>query len=241
MGCLCGWAEDQGNWFLTKCVLDLIQLLHFSPPLYLHRNHLRWVNFRGQPSCEKLQSPFVHPGIECVCLCVFVDNTCMCLKFCTSMRWVRFLVATHLCCYMGCPGEGSTLRRRALWLSVPHTCTHTHQILTVPFYTRLWRGGILMTVNSPDNSALSIFRQYYSVVKWTNTQRMRLLAGLMMPDWLAAADARGDEDVIYPFLSLSLSHSFPLSLCLAPLSLTPSFIWKLLLCSFALIDKSMFS
>lgn len=37
---------------------------------------------------------------------------------------------------------------------------------------------------------------------------MKLLTGLMMPDWLAG-DTSGDEDVIYPILSLSLcvSHS----------------------------------
>lgn len=63
----------------------------------------------------------------------------------------------------------------------------------------------------------------------------------MMPDWLAAADASGDEDVIYSFLTLSLSFFPSVSLRLTPSPLTPSFIWKLLLCSLAVIDKSMFS
>lgn len=92
------------------------------------------------------------------------------------------------------------------WLQLQHL-THTHILHThqIPFYAVLWRGSIPMTVNSPDSRALSIFRQYCSVVKWTNTQRMKLLTGLMMPDWLAAADTSGDEDVIYFFLSFLFS------------------------------------
>lgn len=93
-------------------------------------------------------------------------------------------------------------------LTLYHKHTHTPPppILSSFLYCTL-KGNILMTVNSPDSRALSIFRQYCSAVKWTNTQRMRLLTGLMMPDWLAAADTSGDEDVIYPFLSLSLPHA----------------------------------
>ncbi len=118
-------------------------------------------------------------------------------------------------------------------LTLCHTHTHPPDPHSSFLHSAL-KGSILMTVNSPDNRALSIFRQYCSVVKWTNTQRMRLLAGLMMPDWLAAADASGDEDVIYPFLTLSLSVSLPRSFL--PLSHLPSFgscssQWSISLCS----------
>lgn len=159
-----------------------------------------------------------------VWVCMFV---CSCLQytrvfkfFCLNVSCVRFLWA--LTCAVTCAAHvkaALNVDKRSDSLPLAHT--FTHQILTVPFLHSALKGSILMTVNSPDNSALSIFRQYYSVVKWTNTQRMRLLAGLMMPDWLAAADTSGDEDVIYPFLTLSLSLSlYPLSLCLALLSHT---------------------
>lgn len=72
-----------------------------------------------------------------------------------------------------------------LWHTHRHTYRHTLQILKHSLFRRALEGSSLMTVNSPDNSALSIFSQYCRLVKWTNTRRMRLLAGLMMPDWLA--------------------------------------------------------
>lgn len=143
VGCLCGWGEDQGNWFLTKCVLDLIQLLHFSPLLYLHRNHLRWVNFRGQPSCENLESFFVPLGLS-VCVCVYLSTIHACVLSLFLHERALCFVASNLCSYMCCPCEGSTLRRQALRLPLPqaHKDMHTHiMILTVPFYTRLWRGA----------------------------------------------------------------------------------------------------
>lgn len=191
-------------------------------------------------------------------LCVR-DWLCMFVRACVSTIHVCVLslfLHGHVLCVVFFCGLWPVLlhvlpmwRQHSAWTSAltfslshkhTHKCTHTSDPHSSLLHSAL-KGSILMTVNSPDNRALSIFRQHYSVVKWTNTQRMRLLTGLMMPDWLAAADASGDEDVIYPFLTLSLQFCLSVSLLSLSHTHTPSFIWKLLLCSFAVIDKSMFS
>lgn len=118
VGCLCGWGEDQGNWFLTKCVLDLIQQLHFSPLLYLHWNHLRWVNFRGQPSCEKMQLFFVHLWLS-VASRPTVDTSVLSLLLCHCASGV--LGGSNPWCYLRFPFEVSRLCDQALSLSLLHT------------------------------------------------------------------------------------------------------------------------
>lgn len=170
--------------------------MHFSPLRCLHRNHLRWVNFGGQTNREKRQPLFVCPGC------------------CMFLAWLSTM---HPCVFSNVRFYAKVRQHSWMYwhtLSPPftilHTGSHTHTRSFV-LHSALM-GSILMTVNSPDNCALSIFRQNCSVVKWTNTQRMRLLAGLMMPDWLAAVDASADENVIYPpshflALSVSVSHS----------------------------------
>lgn len=124
VGCLCGWGEDRGNWFLTKCVLDLIQLLHFSLLLYLHRNHLRWVNFRGQPICEKIQSFSVRPVLN-VWVCVCVSKTPICMYHKCVFGWMCFSWVLTCAVAIRCPCEASTVWARALNLSSTSS-VHSH-------------------------------------------------------------------------------------------------------------------
>lgn len=109
----------------------------FCPLLYLHRNHLRWVNFRGQPTCETLQSLFVRPGWSgYVCVCLSTMHACVLssvrLPSCAVTRAARVKAAL---CGDERPDSLSPTHTNT------HTYTHTHQILTIPFYTRLWRGA----------------------------------------------------------------------------------------------------
>lgn len=121
--------------------------------------------FRRQSSCEKLQLLLVCPG-RSVHACVCWHGSW------AACNWAPSCAATC----------GAYVKAALRVEERPELC-HTHTVLTILSH---WaqKGIIVITVNSPDNISLSIFRQYSSV-KWTNTQRMRVLTGLMMPDWLS--------------------------------------------------------
>lgn len=75
-GCLCGLGRVQGNWILTKCVLDLIQLQVFFlfQFQYLHGNKFWWISFRRLLSWvffpfkkSYFYSNFLHVGVNALC------------------------------------------------------------------------------------------------------------------------------------------------------------------------------
>lgn len=113
---------------------------------------------------RRYSPPLCVPALRVyVCVRLSAMHACVLSLFCVNVRCLRVLRA--LTCGVACAARVKAalcLDKRSKSLS--HTHTHTSDPQSSLLHSVL-KGSVLMTVNSPDNSALSIFRQYCSVVK----------------------------------------------------------------------------